>query len=220
MKTSTDQNGQPLNAAFNAHRRMERDISEMLGLAKGILADGRVDEREVKHVRNWMSSHPDLVETWPGDIICERLERIFADGVITLEEREDLGELLSDLVGGKAGIIVSENAATVLPLDKPAPKVIFDDHVFVFTGKFAFGPRSACQRSTNDAGGLWEDAVTQRTRYLVIGTFGSRDWVHTSHGRKIEKAVHYKTNGQKLFIIAEDHWAASLPSSHKTDGSS
>jgi hypothetical protein len=49
------------------------------------------------------------------------------------------------------------------------------------------------------------------TNYVVIGTFGSRDWVHTSFGRKIEKAVDYRTKGYPLAIITEDHWAAQLP---------
>jgi hypothetical protein len=46
---------------------------------------------------------------------------------------------------------------------------------------------------------------------LIVGTFGSRDWVHTSFGRKIEKAVTYRRAGQRLAIISEDHWAGSLP---------
>ncbi len=52
--------------------------------------------------------------------------------------------------------------------------------------------------------------MTQRTNYLIIGTFGSRDWVHTSFGRKIEKAVQYRIAGCRLAIVGEDHWAASL----------
>ena len=213
MKTPTDGHGQPLNTDFNSHRRMERDISEMLGLAKGLLADGRVDENEVILLRTWLKAHPDLRTTWPGDVLTERMERIFADGTVSTEEREDLRELLVDLVGGDAGIIGTENAATTLPFDKPAPQMLFRDHVFVLTGKFAFGPRFACQHVTQQAGAVCEENVTQRSHYLVIGTFGSRDWVHTSHGRKIEEAIECRGKGQEVFIVGEDHWAASLPKS-------
>jgi hypothetical protein len=48
--------------------------------------------------------------------------------------------------------------------------------------------------------------VTKRTDYLVIGTFGSRDWVHTSFGRKIEKAVSLRGSGSGIAIAVEDHW--------------
>jgi NAD-dependent DNA ligase len=81
----------------------------------------------------------------------------------------------------------------------------------VFTGKFAFGPRADCERQVIKLGAACERAITHRTRYLVIGTFGSRDWVHTSFGRKIEKAVQYRDDGHPLAIVAEDHWASSLP---------
>ena len=211
MKTQMDRDGQPLNAGFNEHRRLERDISEMLGLAKGILGDGKVEDAEIQMIRAWMRSHPDVQFTWPGDILAKRLERVFADKVISPEERDDLQQLLSELIGGKASIIGSENLATTLPLDKPAPKIIFSSRTFVLTGKFAFGPRSQCEKFTQAAGGLCDRTISRRTNYLVIGTFGSRDWVHTSHGRKIEKAVDYKKYGQDLFIVGEDHWANSLP---------
>jgi hypothetical protein len=42
------------------------------------------------------------------------------------------------------------------------------------------------------------------------GTFGSRDWVHTSFGRKIQKAVDYRTSGSRLAIVGEDHWARCI----------
>lgn len=82
--------------------------------------------------------------------------------------------------------------------------------IFVFTGKFAFGPRAECQRQAVARGGLCEENVTQRTTYLIIGTFGSRDWVHTPFGRKIEKAVKYREAGLGVAIVAEEHWAGCL----------
>jgi NAD-dependent DNA ligase len=211
MKSRTDFDGQPENSRFNAQGRAERDVSEMLGLVKGILSDGVVNEKETLALRNWLKAHPDVREKWPGEALSEKLQGIFADGVITREECEDLRDTLSQMVGGEAGIIGGENAATSLPLDVPAPKIVFRDQVFVFTGKFAFGPRSACEEITLDAGGICEENVARRTNYLVIGTLGSRDWIQTPYGRKIEKAVEYKTEGQKIYIICEDHWAASLP---------
>ncbi len=49
--------------------------------------------------------------------------------------------------------------------------------------------------------------VRLRTRYLIIGTFGSRDWVHTSFGCKIQKAVEYRSDGSGLAIVGEEYWA-------------
>jgi NAD-dependent DNA ligase len=211
MNSNIDQDGQATNKSFNAKRRTERDIAEMLGLIKGILADGIINDTEVNYITNWLATHPDSISAWPGNILANRLERIFQDGKITEEERLDLKELLTDLVGGNAGIIGTANASTSLPLDNPAPNIVFKNNIFVLTGKFAFGPRKACEQFIQNAGGVCDNDITKRTRYVVIGTFSSTDWIQTSHGRKIEKAVELRETGQQISIIGEDHWAASLP---------
>jgi len=206
-----DPHGQPFNVRFNRARRAERDLSEMLGLAKGLLADGTVTDDEAALLANWAAKHPDATEQWPVNVLKARLERVFEDGKVDDDERCDLAELLASIVGGTAGIMVGEDAATELPLDDPTPDLIWTGSIFVFTGKFAFGPRADCERQVIKLGAVCERAITRRTRYLVIGTFGSRDWVHTSFGRKIEKAVQYRDDGHPLAIVAEDHWARSLP---------
>jgi len=136
-----DPHGQPFNLRFNRARRAERDLSEMLGLAKGVLADGLVTEAEAELLRNWALHHPDATEQWPVNILKERLDRIFADGRVQEAERQDLSSLLESIVGGTAGVIVGEDAATELPIDRPPPTLVWQDSIFVFTGKFAFGPR-------------------------------------------------------------------------------
>ena len=210
MKTTLDLHGQPLNRRFNGARISDRDTAELLGLVKGLLADGRISEEEIDLVNSWIKIHPEIAQTRPASAIRERLERIFKDGVISDEERQDLLGLLTSLVGGKAGIIGHEIASTELPLDNPAPQIRFQGNVFVLTGRFAFGPRKECQRFTTEAGGTCEDSVTLRTNYLIIGTFGSSDWVESSYGRKIEKAVQYRGQGCQIRIVSEDHWANSL----------
>ncbi len=206
--TLLDADGQP-NPLYNRARRADRDTSEMLGLVKGVLADGEVNEAEVLLLRDWVIDHPDACEMWPARVILERLYAIFQDGVVDESERRDLAALLRDLVGGNAGILVGETAATTLPIDDPPPGIVFDSRVFVLTGKFALGPRPACALEVENLGGVVDRSITKRTDYLVVGTFGSRDWAHTSYGRKIEKAVRYRDR-HGLAIVGEDHWANAI----------
>jgi NAD-dependent DNA ligase len=182
----------------------------MLGLAKGMLADGEVSSAEASLLQEWARLHPDVVTCWPGNILRTRLERIFADGVVSTDERGDLAELLQQLTGGHAGILAGDTAASALPLDTPPPDVVFPRRTFVFTGKFAFGPRRTCEAAVLALGAHTKSSVTRDTHYLVIGTFGSRDWIHTSHGRKIEEAVALRSGGGSIAILSEDHWAAAL----------
>lgn len=205
-----DDHGQPFSLHFNSARRTERDISEFLGLAKGVLADGVVTAAEADLVAQWIAGHPDAAEQWPLTALSARLGRIYQDGVVDADEQSELAEILRAIVGGTAGVVLGEPATTELPLDRPAPELAWCGSVFVFTGKFAFGTRAECQRKVVALGGLCEADVTRRTTYLVIGTFGSRDWVHSSFGRKIETAVSYKSGTGLPYIVGENHWAGCV----------
>jgi NAD-dependent DNA ligase len=205
-----DPHGQPYNLRFNRARRAERDLSEFLGLAKGLLADGAVSVEEAMMVRQWISKHADAVEQWPLNRLAARLTTIYDDGRVDDEERADLAELLQSIVGGTAGIVLGEDAATELPIDRPPPNFDWSGATVVFTGKFAYGTRAECQRTVTKLGASCANDVTLQTRYLVVGTFGSRDWVHTSFGRKIQKAVKYRDSGCAIAIAGEDHWVKSI----------
>jgi hypothetical protein len=210
MRMSQDLHGQPFNLRFNSARRAERDISEFLGLAKGLLADGEISATEADAVHQWIGNHPDASEAWPLSALSTRLRQIFVDGRVDNDERSELAEILNSIVGGTAGVTLGEDAATELPLNAPPPALIWKGATFVFTGKFAFGTRSECQRRVTAVGGACESDVTKRTNYLVIGTFGNRDWIHTSFGRKIEKAVDYRSTSGAPCIIGEQYWAESI----------
>ena len=92
MGDERDPHGQPYNVAFNRARRTERDLSEMLGIAKGMLSDGEVTEEEARYLREWGINHPDALDQWPLNLIFRRLSRYFADGRIDNTERADLKE--------------------------------------------------------------------------------------------------------------------------------
>lgn len=111
----------------------------MLGLIKGVLVDGDVSEREADALRSWMLANEDATKLWPGSILAERLQRIFADGVVTDEERVDLHELLVATSGCDETDLIAENPSTTLPLDEPQPELRFDGVTYLLTGKFVFG---------------------------------------------------------------------------------
>jgi NAD-dependent DNA ligase len=74
-----------------------------------------------------------------------------------------------------------------------------------------YGPRKRCENEILSRGGIIAPNVTLRTSYLVVGTLGSRDWVNTAFGRKIEKAVEYRERcGASISIISERRWLEFL----------
>ncbi len=205
-----DNSREVIPSSINAGRREDRDLMEMLGLVKGVLADGKVCEAEANHLNTWIRCHPDVLATFPGKALADRLTHIFEDGRVDVDERRDLAQLLKQLVGGEAGLIGGESSSTELPLDSPPPPVQFSGKSFVLTGKFAMGPRKACEALIVSHGGVCKRSVIATLDYLVIGSFGSRDWIQTSHGRKIEKAMQLKKDGRQVAIVGECHWATEL----------
>lgn len=200
-----DPHGQPFHVKFNRARRAERDLCELLGLARGLLAAGVVTADEATLLHEWVARHEDALDHWAVRTVHNRLTAHFEDGVIDEEERADLKLLLDSLVGGELSAVCDADAAPTLPLDQPPPTIEWSGRIYVFTGKFAWGTRRDCEREVVNRGGTCDP-----TAFLVIGTFGSRDCVHTAFGRKIDKAVSYRQAGASLRIVAEDHWANSL----------
>lgn len=187
-----------------------RGLDVMLGLCRGVLADGTVSEAESQVLRAWIRANPEVTREWPGSVVAGRLEKIYADGRVDEEERRDLTELLQQLIGGPAGLPAGAPPPTTLPIDRPPPLLAFPGKVYVFAGKLAFGPLARCAAAVRDLGGRCEVSVTPRTDVVVIGTFARPDWVHTSYGSLIQKAVHYRERGFPIAIVAEDYWAAHL----------
>jgi hypothetical protein len=203
-----DRHGQPLNRALNADRRCDRAINELLGMVKGILLDGEVNDKEIHGIELWLDDNAEAAILWPIDVLLRRINHIYEDGRVDDQERAELKDLLEQIVGG-APLEMGQRHSTALPLTKPEPDVIFDQNVFVLTGKFWYGTRKDCEREIQWRGGRCASEVTLQTSYLVIGGLASVDWLYTTHGRKIEKAVEY-AGKCPLAIVSEEWWSRFL----------
>jgi hypothetical protein len=205
-----DDDAQPLIRGFNEARRRDRSVHEALGLIKGILADGRVTSDEVMHLGRWLLANTGDCPGWPIDVLVQRVSSALEDGVVDAEECADLAAFFQELTSHGANAPLGRNAATRLPLTKPAPTIEFAGRTFVFTGKMIYGTRKVCERAVEERGGLCASTVSRKTDVLVIGFIGSEDWMFTSYGRKIEAAVEKIREGSRIAIVAEEHWNKHL----------
>ncbi len=108
--------------------------------------------------------------------------------------------------------IISSEMHDGSPFDFPAPAISFRGKAFMFTGKFNFGERSACQAAVESLGSSAPDTktVTPEIDYLVIGTAGSKAWKMGAYGNKIEKAILLRREKGSPAIISEDHWIQAI----------
>ena len=176
----------------------------------GVVADGKVDDREILFLDVWLKENREYLDAFPLNMVSDRLRDILSDGVITQAEKDDLYSMLGQLVGGTLEESwVAGGNSTLLPFDQVGC-IEFEDKVFCFTGKFIRGQRSVCEDLVMSLGASVVKNVVKRLDYLVIGELASRDWVAASHGRKIEKALFYREQGGCVLILSEQGWVRFL----------
>lgn len=206
-----DDDGQPSKVMYGP-RVAKRLVSELLGLCKGMVCDGKISDGELAGLKRWLVGHPDATVLYPGKPVAERLLRIYEDGIVTPDERRELNELLLDLTGETEEHDQPLNLSTRLPFDEPTPAILFDGHEHVFTGRMLYGTRRDCEQKVVDRGGRVGETVTQRTSFLVIGPIASRAWLESTHGRKILRAVELRSEGLPLRIVSEEAWIQAVES--------
>ncbi len=188
-------------------------LHHLTGIVHGIVADAYINDSEIYALNSWIQKHLYLECQWPASIIFRRLRNVLSDGVITEEERADLYETLTSLVGGSL-----EEQGTVGGLstrlfqeESLRINIDFQGRTFIFTGKFAYGTRASCEAAVIALGAAISSSITKSTDYLIVGTLSSRDWVNESFGRKIQKAMEMKESGHHISVIEEEIWCSYLP---------
>lgn len=204
------QRGSTRAGALTAQRRIEQGLAEMVGLVRGVIADGVVSSHEAEHLAKWTRAHPEIATRYPANVLARRLERIFQDGRVDGRERKRLSALLGQLAGNPAGLSGGFRLATDLPLTVPAPDIVFEGQTFVFAGEMAYGPLHACESEVVTRGGSAERVVNRRTDYLVIGTIAADDWAQSAFGPLVDEVVAYRERGVPIAVVSEEQWVEVL----------
>lgn len=70
-----------------------RRLQELIGLCRGLIADGKITTAEVKFLSDWLRD-AGVISEWPASEIADLIERITADGHVSKEEKSELLALL------------------------------------------------------------------------------------------------------------------------------
>lgn len=200
---------------FYHEARIERRAADALvGLAAGITADGHINQMEAEFLQNWIATNLAHLDDPVINLLYRRLSDMLADGVLDAEESNDLIEMLRSFAGLSAVKPKASDNSFVrpngLPLNTPAPEMVWAGRLFVFTGVMAYGPRKECEVLVIDRGGEIAPGVSKKIHYLVVGEVGNDQWLHSTYGTKIKKAVELRDGGSPLAIISEQHWQKAL----------
>ena len=193
---------------YNQSHISDRQIDTLIGLSKGIAANGEVDQAEAEYLQTWLvqnshSQNPIIVN------LLNHVNEVLQDQHLDEEEAKELLAILHKITGETSELGELMKTST-LPLCRPAPIIEVTGKSFLFTGTFAFGTRKRCQEAVEQRGGVFAKGVTQKLDYLVLGEYVTDSWKHENFGRKIEKAMEYRDKGLSLAIVSEQHWLTAF----------
>lgn len=189
-------------------RIADRQVDELIGLCRGLAADGVINQSEVEFLQTWLAANKEISDQPLIHTLYDRMASIMADGVADKEECDELLATLHGLIRGDVdlGEVLK---ATSLPLCDPAPSLSFAGKRYCFTGTFLFGKRKQCEAAIAERLGI-AGSLTQKTDVLVIGIYATESWKHSSFGTKILQAVEWRDRGIPISIVSETHWRAHL----------
>jgi len=199
------------NSRFFHEARIDRRSADALvGIAAGLAADGTINQQESEFLKTWIETHLDHLSDPVVNILYKRLASMLSDGVLDTEESAELLEMLHQFAGLSLGSAQTFTTPSSLPLDNPAPTLSWTERVFLFTGVMAYGPRKDCESLIIERGGLIGGSVSKKIHYLIVGSIGNEQWLHSTYGTKNKKAVELRENGVPIAIISEEHWQKVL----------
>lgn len=188
---------------------VRRSLSELLGIARGLLADQRLSDEEIHFLNQWLEERYWVASEFPGNVLHKRIQDVLEDGVITEEERSYLVESLNMLIEDRLEDLAEQVDLTELWFDEVG-LIRFDKTRFCLTGNFVYGPRAVCRTAIEKRGGIVMPSVSSEAQFLVVGGLGVDEWREGGLGAEIEAAVQLRASGEPLKIIPEDCWVAQL----------
>lgn len=176
---------------------------ELIGFLVGVASDGVLNDKEVAALSQWLNGNESIRNAWPASVVVNRLNMILEDGIITEEERRDLMLTVNQITGH----VVDEKSVgyeySTEVWEDAIDSLKVAGSTFCLTGDFVSGDRNAVDTMLRCQDANTSTSVNNQIDYLVIGTLASRNWLYTSHGRKIEKALHIKRQGGQIKTITE-----------------
>jgi len=185
-----------------------RQIDELIGLARGLVADGAINLAEVEFLQKWLAANSHISEQPIMRRLYGRVGEILADGVVDDDEKAELLDTLNRF-SNRDFELGETLKATTLPLCDPAPRLQFAGQRYCFTGTFNFGQRKHCEAAVTERGAM-AGGITQKTNVLVVGLYATDSWKHSAFGNKIVQAAEWRDAGIPIAIVSEEHWAGHL----------
>jgi hypothetical protein len=180
-------------------------MQRLHGILAGVASDRVINETEMKHVLNWIDDHSDLKSHWPYDETESMIHEMLKDRKIDPVENERFLSFCSQFVPlSEAKTLDKHGIHGVVSIN---PDIEFNGRQFSVTGDSHKATRKEIIQAIQSKDGIFVDAISRNTDYLIYCNGGTKCWTYSCYGRKIEAAMSLRKNGHTVQIIAEgDFW--------------
>lgn len=175
-----------LNAGFTCESTSS--MQELIGLIRGIGADGKINLTEATGLRSWMSVHDSLHRDKTFSKVFTVLEDILADGIVSEDEEKTLLNVFDSIINP----------------DNNEGEIEFQGRHFCLTGDFLSGSKKDIANEIEAHGGTVRNNVSKKIDYVVVGGKGSDQYAFGSYGTKVKKAMELQDQGCSIQIVYED----------------
>ena len=80
------------------------DNPELIGICRGVIADGSINLTEAEYIRHWIGERDNLLDTWPASELYALLGKVLEDGALSADEERELCEMLEEVIGDPASV--------------------------------------------------------------------------------------------------------------------
>jgi len=189
--------------------QLKQSLGELLGIARGLLADQELSDAEIKFLDDWLDQRFEITSSFPGNVIHSRIKQVLEDDIITEEERSHLVATLTMLIEDRLEDLAEQVDLTELWFDEVG-LIDFQQARFCLTGNFVYGPMKVCETAIEKRGGIVSPTVGKESNFLVVGALGLDEWRDGGLGTEIEAAMKLRALGKPVKIIPEDSWVTQL----------
>jgi NAD-dependent DNA ligase len=187
------------------------DIQRLQAILGAIVSDEVISEAELETLSNWLEEHTHLRQCWPFDEVDSLITAAMKDHWIDPAEQRNLLEYFSSFTPADLDFDKPTSTANTLQgICSVTPEIVFDDRLFCFTGESTRASRDEMKIMVLDRGGQVRSAVSPRLNYLIVGSNGNPCWAYACYGRKIEKAIQLRQQGENIVIVHEADFFDSL----------
>ncbi len=183
------------------------DLQRLHALLGAILADNIITEKELRGLSDWIGNHEHLKTCWPYDEVDSIIVSVMSDKKIDINEQDVLKDLFSEFIGFLdnktivSPVIVKDQLIT--GLCSVCPEIKFEGSKFCFTGASSKFKREEIMKTVTELGGIVSADVSSKVDYLIVGAEGNPCWAYACYGRKVEKAVKLRKDGNRIQIVHE-----------------